>query len=161
MSSAAKARPDNAAAQPPAGQLSRAQGFGELAAAAAAARERAYAPYSHFQVGAALLADDGTIYIGCNVENASYGLTLCAERNAVAHAVAAGARAFAAIAIASANGASPCGACRQVLAEFNPQLAVILVDGAGNQQVYSLADLLPNAFGPAQLPGSQTDAHGE
>lgn len=161
MSSAAKGRTDDATPQPSAGRLSRAREFGELAAAAVAVRERAYAPYSHFRVGAALRAGDGTIYVGCNVENASYGLTICAERNAVAHAVAAGARAFAAIAVASANGASPCGACRQVLAEFNPQLTVILVDGAGDQRVYSLADLLPDAFGPAQLPGSQTAAHGE
>ncbi|MGC8781901.1 MAG: cytidine deaminase [Anaerolineae bacterium] len=124
-----------------------------LTAAARAARRHAYAPYSHFQVGAALLAADGTIYAGCNVENASYGLTICAERNAVAHAVASGARDFVAIVVATANGVTPCGACRQVLAEFNPQLTVILVDEAGQQRVYSLAELLPAAFASNQLPG--------
>lgn len=122
-----------------------------LTAAALAAREHAYAPYSRFRVGAALLAADGTIYAGCNVENASYGLTICAERNAVAHAVASGARDFTAIVVATENGVTPCGACRQVLAEFNPQLTVILVDEAGHRRVYSLADLLPAAFAPDQL----------
>lgn len=134
--------------------------FGELVMAARAAREHAYAPYSHFRVGAAVLADDGTIHAGCNVENASYGLTICAERNAVAHAVAAGARSFAVIAIVTENGVTPCGACRQVLAEFNPQMTVILVDEVGHQRVYALVDLLPVAFGPAQLPDGQTDASG-
>lgn len=119
-----------------------------------AARQHAYAPYSHFRVGAALLAGDGTIYVGCNVENASYGLTVCAERNAVAHAVASGARDFVAILVVTENGVTPCGACRQVLAEFNPQMAVILVDGVGNRRAYSLADLLPAAFGRDQLPGT-------
>jgi cytidine deaminase len=116
-----------------------------LVAAAAAVQKRAYAPYSHFAVGAALRAADGAIYVGCNVENASYGLTICAERNAVAHAVASGAHEFIACAVMTTNGVSPCGACRQVLAEFNPQMTVILVDGAGNQRVHSLADLLPGA----------------
>lgn len=125
----------------------------ELVDAAAEVRERAYAPYSRFAVGAALRAADGAIYAGCNVENASYGMTICAERNAVAHAVACGARDFTAIAVVTLNGVSPCGACRQVLAEFNPQMTVILADGAGNQRCYCLADLLPAAFGPDQLPG--------
>ncbi|MCX7671335.1 MAG: cytidine deaminase [Anaerolineae bacterium] len=125
-----------------------------LTAAALAARERAYAPYSHFRVGAALLAADGTIYAGCNVENASYGLTICAERNAAAHAVACGARAFVAIVVATENGVTPCGACRQVLAEFNPQMTVILVDEAGRRRIYSLAELLPAAFVADQLPAS-------
>lgn len=127
----------------------------ELISAAADARGRAYAPYSHFAVGAALLASDGQVYTGCNVENASYGLTICAERNAIAHAVAAGQRAFTAIAVVTENGVTPCGACRQVLAEFNPQLLVILADIAGNQRRYRLSELLPAAFGPADLIESQ------
>jgi cytidine deaminase len=133
----------------------------ELVTAALAVRRRAYAPYSRFRVGAALLARDGAIYSGCNVENASYGLTICAERNAVAHAVAMGARAFDAVVIATENGVAPCGACRQVLAEFNPQMTVILVDGAGRQRRFSLAELLPVAFGPEQLPDAPPDLHAE
>lgn len=122
-----------------------------LAAAAQAARRNAYAPYSGFTVGAALLAEDGTVYTGCNVENASYGLSVCAERNAVFHAVASGTRAFTAVAVATENGVTPCGACRQVLAEFNPQMDVILVDVAGHTRATTLAALLPDAFVPEQL----------
>ncbi len=132
-----------------------------LIAAAVTARARAYAPYSGFAVGAALAATDGTIHSGCNVENASYGLTVCAERNAVAHAVVSGAHDFVAIAVVTENGVAPCGACRQVLAEFNPQLAVILVDAAGRQRHFSLAELLPAAFGPDQLPAMPVDADAE
>lgn len=124
-----------------------------LVAAATSARDRAYVPYSHFAVGAALLASDGTVYTGCNVENASYGLTVCAERNAVFQAVASGAREFTAVAVVTANGVTPCGACRQVLAEFSPEMTVIVADLAGNRRVYALSELLPDAFGPAQLPG--------
>jgi cytidine deaminase len=123
----------------------------ELLAVAARAQKLAYVPYSRFPVGAALLASDGTIYAGCNVENASYGLTICAERNAIAHAVLCGAKAFTAVAVVTENGVTPCGACRQVLAEFGPQMTVIVADTRGNQQIYSLADLLPAAFGPDQL----------
>lgn len=126
-----------------------------LIAAAADVRARAYAPYSHFAVGAALLAGDGQIYTGCNVENASYGLAICAERNAVAHAVAAGQRTFAAIAVVTENGVTPCGACRQVLAEFNPQLLVIVADVSGNRKRYRLSELLPAAFGPQDLIETQ------
>lgn len=115
------------------------------------ARERAYVPYSGFAVGAALLAHDGSVYTGCNVENASYGLTICAERNAVAHAVASGQRAFDAVAVVTQNGVTPCGACRQVLAEFNPAMLVIVADAAGNQRCYRLTELLPDAFGPGHL----------
>src|SRR5262245_57129050 len=98
-----------------------------LIAAACAARKNAYAPYSQFLVGAALQIVDGDIITGCNVENASYGLTICAERVAIGTAVAAGRREFTAIAIASANGCTPCGACRQVLAEFCADLPIFLV----------------------------------
>ena len=100
------------------------------------------------------MAADGTIYAGCNVENASYPLTTCAERSAVAHAVAQGAREFAAIAVVTENGVAPCGACRQVLAEFGPEMMVIVADTAGNRRVYTLADLLPDAFGPEHLPNT-------
>ncbi len=123
----------------------------ELVAVAAAARARAYAPYSHFAVGAALRVADGAIYMGCNVENASYGLTICAERNAVAHAVASGARDLVAIAVVTENGVTPCGACRQVLAEFGPAMTVIVADTRGNRRSYMLGELLPDAFSPEQL----------
>ena len=123
-----------------------------LLAAASAAREAAYVPYSHFPVGAALLAPDGQVFVGCNVENASFGLTICAERNAVAGAVAHGMRQFLAVAVVTGNGVTPCGACRQVLAEFNPDMTVIVADTAGRQRIYTLSELLPAAFGPDQLP---------
>ena len=123
----------------------------ELVAAAVQAQKMAYAPYSRFPVGAVLLASDGTVYAGCNVENASYGLTICAERNALAHAVLCGAKQFIAVAVVTENGVTPCGACRQVLAEFGPRMTVIVADTRGNQQIYSLAELLPEAFGPANL----------
>ncbi len=118
-----------------------------LVDAARAAQQRAYAPYSHFRVGAALEADDGTLYTGCNVENASYGLTICAERAAVFTAVAAGAHRFRRIVVATDGDppASPCGACRQVLAEFGLGLRV---DAVGPRQARSwqLAELLPDPF---------------
>ena len=118
---------------------------------AAKARENAYVPYSHFAVGAALRSEDGSIYTGCNVENASYGLTICAERNAVVHAVAEGARRFDAVAVVTENGVTPCGACRQVLAEFGPEMTVVTADAAGNRRSYAMRDLLPAAFTPDQL----------
>jgi cytidine deaminase len=120
----------------------------DLIAAAIAARERAYAPYSTFQVGAAILTSEGEIFAGCNVENASYGLTICAERVAAANAVAAGRRRFAAIAVASPAAATPCGACRQVLAEFEPALPVLLIDANRPTAIMetNLAALLPAAF---------------
>ena len=123
-----------------------------LLAAAIAARRGAYAPYSNFAVGAALLGRDGRVWLGANVENASYGLSMCAERNAIFHAVASGARAFEAIAVAGPDGTTtlPCGACRQVLWEFAQQLRVIYADGGGIKMM-SIQQLLPEAFGPAQL----------
>ncbi len=129
----------------------RSQEIDHLLELAAKARSAAYVPYSHFAVGAALRADDGTIYTGCNVENASYGLTICAERNAVAHAVAEGARRFDAVAVVTENGVTPCGMCRQVLAEFGPEMTVVVADTAGNRRFFSMQDLLPAAFTPAQL----------
>jgi cytidine deaminase len=100
---------------------------------------------------AALLTPDGAVISGANVENASYGLTICAERNAVAHAVAQGERRFDALAVVTQNGVTPCGACRQVLVEFGPEMTVIVSDTAGNHQVYTMRDLLPAAFVPEHL----------
>lgn len=118
---------------------------------AQAARASAYAPYSGFAVGAALLSRSGRVYAGCNLENASYGLTTCAERNALAAAVANGDRVFDAVVVLTENGVTPCGACRQVLAEFNPTMLVIVADIAGHQRGYRLVELLPDAFGPVHL----------
>ena len=120
----------------------------ELIAAAIAVRERAYAKYSHFLVGAAVRAADGRIFVGCNVENASYGLTICAERAAVFAAVAAGQECFQMLAIATSGGHPPCGACRQVLAEFAPDLPVLIVDVNKPENVVEtdLAELLPGRF---------------
>lgn len=124
----------------------------ELLQQAATARGAAYAPYSKFQVGAALLAENGDIFTGCNVENASYGLTICAERTAVFKAISHGVTQFTAIAIAVPGGGSPCGACRQVLNEFNPQLTVYLGDENGQLiRQTSIDALLPDAFGPENL----------
>ena len=123
-------------------------GPSELLALASRARRVAYAPYSNFAVGAALLAGDGRVFTGCNVENASLGLTLCAERVAVAKAVSEGARSFEALAIVGpGRGATPpCGACRQVLVEFAPELRVYW-RGAGRRVVVrSLGRLLPEGF---------------
>jgi cytidine deaminase len=129
-----------------------------LVKAAVQAREAAYAPYSGFRVGAALLAADGKIYTGCNIENAAYSPTSCAERTAFFKAVSEGERAFAAIAIAGwADGkpgsAFPCGVCRQVMAEFcKPEAFTVLVaDGLGEYTEMTLAELLPHGFGPWSL----------
>ena len=114
-------------------------------------RLRAWAPYSHFPVGAALEADDGSVYVGCNVENASYGLTICAERAAVCAAVAAGRTRFRRLALSTEVGepASPCGACRQVLVEFSPDLRVDSEAG-GRRAGWSMNDLLPARFSLAE-----------
>jgi cytidine deaminase len=122
----------------------------ELIEAATAAHARAYAPYSRFQVGAAVLSETGRIYKGCNVENASYGLTCCAERNAIFAAVAEGERHFTAVAVVTAAElpTSPCGACRQVLMEFaaGGDMAVIMQTTGGARRETTLAALLPEAF---------------
>jgi cytidine deaminase len=116
--------------------------FAEAQKAAAVA----YAPYSNFRVGAALLAEDGTVFTGCNVENRSFGLTVCAERNAVFQGVARGKRAFTALAIAtpdSAEPVGPCGACRQVLSEFMAPNAPVTFGGSGSRVDTTIGDLLP------------------
>jgi cytidine deaminase len=111
------------------------------------ARKRAYSPYSQFAVGAALQLADGRVVTGCNVENLSFGLTICAERVCVGSAIAAGDREFAAIAVAAdtVDPVMPCGACRQVLAEFNPKLKVISATASGKRATYRLDTLLPMA----------------
>jgi len=123
----------------------------DLVARAIAARAHAHAPYSNYAVGAALLARDGTVFTGSNVENASYGLTVCAERIAVFAAVSAGNHEFAALAVATENGASMCGACRQVVREFSQDLPVHLASADGKFRTRTLAELLPEAFGPEKL----------
>jgi cytidine deaminase len=124
-----------------------------LVVLAGEARGAAYAPYSGFLVGAALRCTSGAVFTGCNVENASFGLTICAERNAAANAVAQGERSFDAVAVVTANGVTPCGACRQFLAEFGPEMTVVIATTGGNVRTYCMRDLLPDAFGPGQLGG--------
>ncbi len=125
-----------------------------LISAAHAVAERAYCPYSRLRVGAALLDEAGRIHVGCNVENASYGLTVCAERNALARAVGEGARTFRAVVIVSSRPEPlpPCGACRQVLHEFAPHLWVVSIGPAGARDARRLDELLPGAFGPPSVP---------
>ncbi|HBW34959.1 cytidine deaminase [Desulfosporosinus sp. BICA1-9] len=125
----------------------------ELSNRAQAAYGQAYVPYSHYPVGAAALFSSGEIYSGCNVENASYGLTVCAERNAIFQAVARGERKLKGIAIAVPTDVfpSPCGACRQVIREFAEDCLVYLINGQGETKVTSLKALLPEAFGPEYL----------
>jgi len=123
----------------------------ELIQRALYARTRAYAPYSGYQVGAAVLAGDGEVIIGCNVENAAYPSTICAERVALTAAVAQGRRNFVAIAVATRNGGSPCGACRQVMLELGPEMAVYIADESGAYRTTTVRDLLPDGFDNARL----------
>lgn len=125
----------------------------ELGRLAAEMRSRSYIPYSHYAVGAALLAKDGRIFTGCNIENAAYPVTICAERTAIFKAVSEGVRDFEAIAVATEDGQGyPCGSCRQVMAEFALDMDVMLADAAGNITVEtSVSDLLPGAFTPKNL----------
>jgi cytidine deaminase len=116
------------------------------------ARRRAYAPYSNYQVGAALRTKSGRIFTGCNVENAAYPTSMCAERVAVFKAVSEGERDFEVIAVATSNGGSPCGGCRQVLAEFGLGTLVLIADVQGHLvQETTVAGLLPGAFTPDHL----------
>lgn len=134
----------------------------ELVSLARAAMARAYAPYSGFQVGAALLAESGAVYLGCNIENSSYSPTICAERTAFAKAVSEGERAFIAIAVVGGKEGTcsgfcpPCGVCRQVMREFcNPDsFCIILAKSAEEYREYTLAQLLPESFGPDHLGGA-------
>lgn len=124
----------------------------ELLRRAREALKNAYAPYSRYRVGACILAADGRMFCGCNVENASYGLTICAERGAVMAAVASGAREFTRIAIVSEGSLPwPCGACRQVLREFAPDIEVLVQGSEGNTHRATLSELLPMSFGPESL----------
>jgi cytidine deaminase len=124
----------------------------QLITLAQEARRRAYVPYSNYPVGAALVTPSGKFFTGCNVENAAYPTSLCAERVAVFKAVSEGERKFAAIAVVTSNGGTPCGSCRQVLAEFGLDTVVLIADADGTlRQETTVAGLLPGAFGPADL----------
>jgi len=130
----------------------------DLIALARQARQRAYAPYSNFAVGAALLGRSGRVFTACNVENAAYPLCTCAERAAVVKAVSEGEQEFAAIAVVTSTGATPCGACRQILREFGgPEgnLRVIVADLEGHSRTFTIAELLPAGFTPEQLGDSR------
>lgn len=118
----------------------------ELVSQAVDARERAYAPYSGYRVGSAVLAADGTVYAGCNVENASYPAAICAERVALTSAIAAGQRDFVAIAVATRDGGTPCGICRQVMAELGVSMTVYIADADGRYRTTTVQALLPDAF---------------
>ena len=127
----------------------------ELVSKAKAASQNAYAPYSHFRVGAALECGDGSVYTGCNVENAAYGLAICAERTAMVKAVSEGRRDFVRLGIYCADTEDfgmPCGQCRQFMAEFNLDMEFIIGRPDGETQTYLVRDLLPQAFTPADLP---------
>jgi cytidine deaminase len=123
-----------------------------LIKSAQAVRQKAYAPYSHYPVGAALLTSSGSVYLGANVENAAYPSTICAERVAAVKAVSEGDRDFVAIAVVTRNGGFPCGSCRQVLGEFGLQTLVIIADETGRVvSETTVGELLPGAFGSADL----------
>jgi cytidine deaminase len=125
---------------------------GKLIESSLGARRWAYAPYSEYAVGAALLTSSGKIYDGVNVENAAYPTSMCAERVAVFKAVSEGEKKFTAIAVATSNGGTPCGACRQVLSEFGLDTKVLILNGDGNiEQETTVGELLPGAFGPQDL----------
>lgn len=126
----------------------------ELIVHALEARKRAYTPYSHYNVGAAVLTADGAVIEGCNVENAAYPASICAERVALTSAVAQGKRDLVAIAVVTENGGSPCGVCRQVMAELGPEMTVYISDAAGAYRATSVADLLPDSFTGDSLPSA-------
>lgn len=125
----------------------------ELVEAARVAREMAYAPYSRFSVGAAVRTASGTVYTGGNIENGVFGLTVCAERVAIWKAISAGDRDLRALAVVTDTGATPCGSCRQVMAEFAEELPVVIADTDGRAWRTSLAELLPHAFPRTNLSG--------
>jgi cytidine deaminase len=123
----------------------------ELIAQAMEAREHAYAPYSGYRVGAALLGKSGRVYTGCNVENAVYPLVICAERVAVVKAVSEGEQEFVALAVVTENGGAPCGSCRQTLREFGEDIVVLIADATGAYRETTVAELLPGSFSAADL----------
>lgn len=123
----------------------------ELIEHARHAYDLSYSPYSGFPVGAALLTRSGSVITGCNIENVSYGLTVCAERVAIWKAVSEGETEFVALAVVTSTGGSPCGACRQVMAEFAPYMPVVIADTTGGHRVTTISELLPDAFLPGQL----------
>ncbi|HOT89971.1 MAG TPA: cytidine deaminase [Anaerolineae bacterium] len=124
----------------------------QLVNEAIAAQQRAYAPYSHYPVGAAVLTEDGRVYTGCNVENAVYPLTMCAERVAILKAISEGAHHIRAVAVVTVNGGTPCGACRQVMQEFGtPEMPVVIARSDGSYRQRTLAELLPDGFSAADL----------
>ena len=125
----------------------------ELKAAAVTMLDRAYCPYSHFAVGAALECADGMVFTGCNIENAAFSPTICAERTAVAKAVSEGHTDFVRIVVAGRceSFCVPCGVCRQVLREFAPDMEIICLNSKGEEQVFTLSELLPHSFGPEFL----------
>ena len=151
---ATKKRRATSPATPPPSPALTSSALAAAVSAARAARDKAHAPYSNFHVGAAVIDDRGQLHVGCNVENASYGLTTCAERNAIAAAVVAGARRISAVAVVTDADplASPCGACRQVLAEFADPDAVVILAGARDPRIiaHTVGGLLPEGF--ALLP---------
>ena len=125
----------------------------ELIQTAVKMLDMAYVPYSHFPVGAALECDDGTVYTGCNIENAAFPCTICAERAAIFKAVSEGHRTFRRIVVAgrSEKFCVPCGSCRQVMREFAPEMEVICLNGKGEARHFALKELLPESFGPEYL----------
>ncbi len=124
----------------------------DLVRIASQVRKWAYTPYSNYQVGAAVLTDSGRIYDGVNIENAAFPVTVCAERTAIFKAVSNGERKFQAIAVVTKDGGTPCGSCRQVMAEFSPEMLVIMADDKGKITAEKkLSDLLPGAFGADNL----------
>lgn len=127
----------------------------ELYEMARVAAENAYAPYSGFHVGAVVVADDGRVFSGCNVENAAFGATVCAEGNAISTAAAAGVRKIDLVVVACLDGGEcyPCGNCRQLMREFSVD-TVVVQDGRGSLRTHNLAEILPHSFGPETLPGS-------
>jgi cytidine deaminase len=128
------------------------KGKQQLVQSAMEARKRAYVPYSHYPVGAALLSKSGVIYQGANIENAAYPVTICAERVAIFKAISEGDMELEAIAVVTKNGGAPCGSCRQVMAEFNPELKIIVADETGEISLEKLLkEILPGYFGPGSL----------
>jgi cytidine deaminase len=126
--------------------------YARLIELALQAREHAYAPYSRFKVGAALLTTSGHIYTGCNIENVAFSPSVCAERTAIFKAVSDGEREFVAIAVVTQNGIPPCGVCRQVMMEFAPDITLVIANLTGDYYVTTLSELFPNAFAPSHLP---------